>query len=248
MSTAQADRPSTNRSRGGPAPCAIATARPRWRQRPEQTAETLYVIGGLYGNRPALAALRQLAAHGSPHRRRSVSTATSTGSMSMLPASLRSTGRCSPTMPASAMSRPSCCRRDDDAGCGCAYPESVDAGTVERSNRIHARLKQTAQRHPQLLRAWANLPMLRRYRVGDRSIGVVHGDAESLAGWGFDIAALSMHRPASRGWAECFVTPRSTSSPVHTPACPPCVRSRARRRDQQRRRRHAQFCRASPAA
>ena len=36
-------------------PAALAHA-------PEQTAETLYVVGGLYGNRPALAALRQLAA------------------------------------------------------------------------------------------------------------------------------------------------------------------------------------------
>jgi hypothetical protein len=79
---------------------------------------------------------------------------------------------------------------DDGAGCGCAYPADVDAGTVERSNRIHARLKQTAQAHPELRRRLGQLPMLRRYRVGSTSIGVVHGDAESLAGWGFDIAAL----------------------------------------------------------
>ena len=31
----------------------------------------------------------------------------------------------------------------DAAGCGCAYPESVDQCVVERSNRIHARLKRT---------------------------------------------------------------------------------------------------------
>ncbi len=39
----------------------------------------------------------------------------------------------------------------NDAGCGCAYPEQVDQGTVERSNQIHAALKRTAARHPDLL-------------------------------------------------------------------------------------------------
>jgi hypothetical protein len=32
--------------------------------------------------------------------------------------------------------------------------------------------------------------MQRRYRVGEIIVGVVHGDAESLAGWRFDVSAL----------------------------------------------------------
>ena len=79
---------------------------------------------------------------------------------------------------------------DDDAGCGCAYPDSVDAGTVERSNQIHALLKRTAGRYPELMRAIARLPMFARYRVAGCAIGVVHGDAEALAGWRFDAGAL----------------------------------------------------------
>ena len=78
----------------------------------------------------------------------------------------------------------------DDAGCGCAYPASVDAGVVERSNQIHARLKATARRHADLLGRIARLPMVARYQVGSCRIGVVHGDAESLAGWRFDVGAL----------------------------------------------------------
>lgn len=35
-------------------------------------------------------------------------------------------------------------------GCGCAYPQSVDAETVCRSNQIHARLRATAARHPRI--------------------------------------------------------------------------------------------------
>ncbi|MCB1802233.1 MAG: hypothetical protein KDI82_11145 [Gammaproteobacteria bacterium] len=81
-----------------------------------------------------------------------------------------------------------------DAGCGCAYPDDVDDATVERSNLIHARLRETAARHPDLLARLAQLPLVARYRVGDLRIGVVHGDADSLAGWDFDIARLADRR------------------------------------------------------
>jgi hypothetical protein len=72
-----------------------------------------------------------------------------------------------------------------EVGCGCAYPESVSSEVVERSNRIHARLKQTANRHASLTARLGSLPMFARYAVGNCRVGVVHGDAESLAGWRF---------------------------------------------------------------
>jgi len=77
-----------------------------------------------------------------------------------------------------------------EAGCGCAYPDSVDATLVERSNRIHARLKQTSKSHPELRAALARLSMFDCYRIGALRVGVVHGDAESLAGWRFDVTRL----------------------------------------------------------
>ena len=70
-----------------------------------------------------------------------------------------------------------------DAGCGCAYPDWVGDEVVERSNRILARLRgvtSAAQRA-----ALAALPMTQRATVGALEVGIVHGDAESLAGWGF---------------------------------------------------------------
>jgi hypothetical protein len=156
---------------------------------PQQTTDTLYVIGGLYGNLPALEALSQLAA-----REAAPATLCFNGDFNWfnvdaagftaINQAVLDHDACLGNVEAELLSP------DDGAGCGCAYPADVDAGTVERSNRIHARLKQTAQAHPELLRRLAQLPMLRRYRVGSTSIGVVHGDAESLAGWGFDIAAL----------------------------------------------------------
>jgi hypothetical protein len=45
--------------------------------------------------------------------------------------------------------------------------------------------------------------MLARYRVGAIRVGVVHGDAEALAGWRFDVAALD--DPNEQAWrTEAF--------------------------------------------
>lgn len=73
----------------------------------------------------------------------------------------------------------------DDAGCGCAYPDWVADEVVERSNRILARLRDTAATLPGAQRELAALPPWRRVDVGDCRIAVVHGDAQSLSGWGF---------------------------------------------------------------
>ena len=54
----------------------------------------------------------------------------------------------------------------------------------------HAQLKTTAARHPQIPEP-ARLPMFARFSVGGCVVGIVHGDADSLAGWRFDASALS---------------------------------------------------------
>jgi hypothetical protein len=111
----------------------------------------------------------------------------------------------------------------NDAGCGCAYPEQVDQGTVDRSNQIHAALKRTAARHPDVLAYLAALPMIARYRVGDARVGIVHGDAESLAGWRFDVAALD--DPGGQEWrADAFAKAKvDVFASSHT--CRPATRS-----------------------
>jgi hypothetical protein len=73
----------------------------------------------------------------------------------------------------------------DDTGCGCTYPEWVGDAVVERSNRILARLRETARGLPVACREMAMLPMWRRIDVGEHRVAVVHGDASSLSGWGF---------------------------------------------------------------
>jgi len=75
--------------------------------------------------------------------------------------------------------------QDIDAGCGCAYPDWVDDVVVQRSNAIMGRLAATAAQFPPLRAQLTALPMWKRIDVGGVPVGIVHGDAHSLAGWGF---------------------------------------------------------------
>ena len=89
-----------------------------------------------------------------------------------------------------------------DAGCGCAYPDWVDDGVVDRSNRILQRLWTVAT--PTHRVQLAALPMWQTASVGDMRIGLVHGDAQSLAGWGFaqEHLADAAHRDQVRAWFD----------------------------------------------
>lgn len=89
------------------------------------------------------------------------------------------------------------------AGCGCGYPDWVGEQTVERSNRILRQLKATACAFPEAVQRLSQLPMHLRVDVGDARVAVVHGDADSLAGWGFSQEAL-MQPEGRRAAAAVF--------------------------------------------
>ena len=91
---------------------------------------------------------------------------------------------------------------DTAAGCGCAYPDWVDEGVVVRSNRIMSQLHRCAK--PVIQAQLRALPMWRLAQVGNQRIGIVHGDAQSLAGWGFAQEHLqdATHRAEVSGWFE----------------------------------------------
>ena len=74
---------------------------------------------------------------------------------------------------------------DDAAGCGCAYPDWVGDAEVARSNAILATLRATARGFPELRARLGALPMHAVASVGGERIALVHGDAWSLAGWNF---------------------------------------------------------------
>jgi hypothetical protein len=151
---------------------------------PDFEAETLYVIGGLYGNPLALDEIDRMAAlEAHPPRRVfngdfhwfDAEPALFAGIQRRVLTHSALRGNVE-TEIASA---------DDSAGCGCAYPESVPDDDVERSNRILARLRDVAAAVPGAAEQLARLPMHALAQVGPLRIGIVHGDAWSLAGWRF---------------------------------------------------------------
>jgi hypothetical protein len=196
---------------------------------PERAVDTLYVIGGLYGNRPALDAVEALA------RAESASGGTATlcfnGDFNWFDVDDRAFTEINTRVLAHdailGNVEAEFDAASDDAGCGCAYPESVDAGTVERSNAIHRRLKATAARHPALRERITRLPMLARYRVGACRVGVVHGDADSLAGWRFDVAALD--DPQAVTWLREVFGAAAVDVFASTHTCLPALRKVALR-------------------
>lgn len=77
------------------------------------------------------------------------------------------------------------------AGCGCAYPDQVEQQVVERSNRIMTRLQAMAEKHPDILDSLGQLPRTLCLVFGGLRILVLHGDPESLAGWGLSRETFS---------------------------------------------------------
>lgn len=72
----------------------------------------------------------------------------------------------------------------DGAGCGCAYPEFVDDDVVSRSNGIMGQLQSVASRHADIQSRLASLARFRCMMFGGLKVLILHGDPESLAGWG----------------------------------------------------------------
>ena len=157
---------------------------------PLQTADTLYVIGGLYGNVESLKTIEAMAAQESGPVRLCFNG--DFNWFNVLPDDFEAINQSVLRHDASLGNvEAELAAGDLSVGCGCAYPEEVSDGVVDRSNRIFERLLLTATQSPKVTTALAKLPMVRRYQVGQLRVGVVHGDYEALAGWNFDVAALS---------------------------------------------------------
>ena len=157
--------------------------------KPTLDAETLYVVGGLYGNPFALKEVQRMAAEeagpttivfNGDFNWFNVDDSDFLGINRSVLANVALRGNVETEL----------ATVDDSAGCGCAYPDSVSDDDVHRSNLIMAKLRETAHRFPELAMKLGELPMYATAQVGDVRIGIVHGDAHSLAGWQFDVSAL----------------------------------------------------------
>lgn len=186
----------------------------------ELAAETVYVIGGLYGNLPALNAIMALAAR-EPVAPRLVfngdfhwfdtDPATFAAINAGVLAHTAMRGNVETELQA-----------DDDAGCGCAYPEYVDDADVERSNQIMRALRNTANQFPDDVARLTQLPMHLVAQIGDARVGIVHGDAESLAGWRF--AHDSLHDPTNVAWLSALCASADLAGFASSHTCLPTFR------------------------
>lgn len=172
-----------------------------------QDLEVLYVVGGLYGNPLALEAVlarfdresgrKRLVFNGDFHW-----FDTNPALFAQVQRGVLTHRALRGNVETELAELPAGDAQDADLGCGCAYPEWVGDAVVARSNRIHARLRQTpdAVERAQL----QALPMWLRADAAGLRIGIVHGDAESLAGWGFAQEHLrdATHLDTVRDWFE----------------------------------------------
>jgi hypothetical protein len=175
-------------------------------------ADTLYVVGGLYGNPVALQAVLERASR-EPGTRPAIvfngdfhwldvdpedfcaiseAVLAHQASKGNVEAELASTGA------------------DGDGGCGCAYPDYVSDEVVDRSNQIMTRLRATASRFPDLVGQLGELSRYLTAAVAGERVGIVHGDPESLAGWRLALEAMEPGDPHVRravGWRGQPTTP-----------------------------------------
>lgn len=146
-------------------------------------AETLYVAGGLYGNLAALTEIDAMAT-----REKTPPQIVFNGDYHWFdaePGWFAAIERgVTPHRALRGNVETEAARGEDiGAGCGCAYLPSVSGDVVRRSNEI---LTELAAVVPTAARARLSaLPMTLVADVGALRIGIVHGDAQALAGWRF---------------------------------------------------------------
>jgi hypothetical protein len=165
---------------------------------PDISADTLYVVGGLYGNVFALEAIEALAA-GEP----SPATIVFNGDVHWFDAASDWFGHLEAKLTpylaiAGNVERELAREIGAGVGCGCAYPPEVGDDTVERSNEILARLRGAIGSRPSTRKRLGALPKTFVARIGDLRVGIVHGDPTSIAGWGFSRENLDDN--VSRPW------------------------------------------------
>jgi hypothetical protein len=188
---------------------------------PQLQAETLYVVGGLYGNVESLEEIVAMAAR----EERPVQMVFN-GDFHWFDVDAADFRRIGEAVRAHASIRGNVeteiAGEESGAGCGCAYPVDVSDAEVARSNGILARLRETARGFPAMRAGLAALPMNLVARVGAARVGIVHGDAASLAGWGFAQPALD--DPAHRRWLESAFVDAKVDLFASSHTCLPALR------------------------
>jgi hypothetical protein len=202
-----------------------------YRYRPEQlrenpetlSADVVYVIGGLYGNLLALAEIEAMAAQEAALGRKVELVFNGDFNwFNIDPDAFASINR-SVLRHRVVLGNVEWELADPQpgAGCGCAYPDYVGAEVVERSNRIIERLRATAAAFPELCAELREQPRYRSFDLNGRRIVVLHGDPESLAGWG--LALENLCRPGHQDQLQAWLDTSGADLIAATHTCSPAL-------------------------
>lgn len=164
-----------------------------FRGAPALTAHTVYVVGGLYGNPEALETLLEMKA--AEERRGESVTLIFNGDFNCCnfdPATFRIINET--VLEHTAIrgnAEAELARPGEYGGCGCNYPSYIDPSVAEQSDIIIGSLKRTAVDIPEIQTRLSALANHLTIEVGGQRIAILHGDPESLSGWGFAAEALA---------------------------------------------------------
>lgn len=155
--------------------------------------QTVYVAGGLYGNPFALLEIMRMRDAESRASGREVSLVFNgdfhwldcdRGSFSMI------NDRVLEQIASAGNIELELARPTPGQGCGCNYPEWIHAESADLSDRVMERLSACAENLALARESLAALPLHLTVRVGEHRVGILHGDPESVAGWGFAVEAM----------------------------------------------------------
>ncbi|MBQ9068940.1 MAG: arsenosugar biosynthesis radical SAM protein ArsS [Eggerthellaceae bacterium] len=150
---------------------------------PDLHCNTLYVVGGLYGNPFALDAIERMAAveaeapaivlNGDIHW--FDKTADNFWTIEQ---------RVKHHIPLVGNVEAELRRQEDvGVGCGCAYPDCNSDAAVSRSNRIHKMLSIAVEERPECKEILQGRPCAMVVDVAGVKVGITHGDEKLIGGW-----------------------------------------------------------------
>ncbi|MEO6032111.1 MAG: hypothetical protein ABIP61_09455 [Burkholderiaceae bacterium] len=176
---------------------------------PSFSAETAYIVGGIYGNVEALRRVLQMKDQEEQRHGTAVKLIFN-GDYNWLNCDAESFIEINQIVLRHFATRGNVETELGDSssgnGCGCNYPSNIDSSLIEQSNAIMKRMQILASQFQDITDRLATLPMFCSVTVGNKKIGVLHGDADSLAGWGFSYEAMpSPSRDERFSDAEKFI-------------------------------------------
>lgn len=196
----------------------------------EHSCDTLYVVGGLYGNPFALEAVKRMVAEESGE-----TLVLFNGDMhwfdktaenfAALEAAVAEAG--SNFIPLVGNVEAELRRQVDvGVGCGCAYPDCTSDESVSRSNRIHKMLSIAIHEHPELQKLLEGRPATMVVEVSGKRVGVSHGDEKLIGGW--DCSRESLQDVLRQDELDRFMAASDLDVFTTTHTCAPAALTLAR--------------------